>query len=212
MITFARCSSAKFLHAKRHPSVLLKVDIAKAFDTLNWTFLIELLLHLGFSRHWTNWISVILSTASTKILLNGEPARRICHGRGLRQGDPLSPMLFVLTMEVLNAIIIQADQCNLFQSLRPDRIRFRVSLYADNLVIFLSLHRKDLKLIYAILEAFARASGLRTNVDKCQFTPIRCTEDQINQVSSWFPTQLVHFPCKYLGIPLSIYQLRHSEL
>jgi hypothetical protein len=63
---------------------LLKIDIAKAFDTISWMFLLEVLHHMGFGRCWRNWISVILGSASTKILLNGQPSRRICHARGLR--------------------------------------------------------------------------------------------------------------------------------
>ena len=86
--------SAKLLHRSKVPSALLKVDIAKAFDTVNWSFLLSLLQHLGFSRRWLDWISLILSSASTRVILNGSPGRRICHARGLRQGDPLSPLLF----------------------------------------------------------------------------------------------------------------------
>ena len=81
--------TGKFLHRQKVPSALLKLDIAKAFDTVNWQFLLELLSHLGFSRRWNNWISLMLSTASTKVILNGSPGKRICHARGLRQGDPL---------------------------------------------------------------------------------------------------------------------------
>ena len=64
---------------------------------------------MGFSRRWLNWISLILSTASTKIILNGLPGHRICHARGLRQGDPLSPLVFVIAMEALNALIKNAE-------------------------------------------------------------------------------------------------------
>jgi hypothetical protein len=59
--------------------------------TVSWPFLLEVLRHMGFGQCWTNWISTILSTASTKILLNGQLGRRIYHARGLCQGDPLSP-------------------------------------------------------------------------------------------------------------------------
>jgi hypothetical protein len=71
--------SCKALHKSHVPSVLLKIDIAKAFDSVAWTFLLELLQHMGFGRRWTDWISAILATASTKILLNGAPGRRVCH-------------------------------------------------------------------------------------------------------------------------------------
>jgi hypothetical protein len=80
--------STKSLHRSKTPSALIKVDIAKAFDTVDWTFLLAILKHMGFSRRWLDWISLMLSTASTKVVVNGSPGRRICHARGLRQGDP----------------------------------------------------------------------------------------------------------------------------
>jgi hypothetical protein len=97
--------ACKAIHEKKSPTALLKIDIAKAFDTVSWPFLLEVLQHMGFGQRWRDWISIILATASTKILLNGRPGRRICHARGLRQGDPFSPMLFVLTMEVIKAVL-----------------------------------------------------------------------------------------------------------
>lgn len=102
--------TAKLLHRKKKPSALFKLDISKAFDSVNWSFLIDLLTHMGFSKRWINWISMILSSASTKIICNGSPGHRICHARGLRQGDPLSPLIFVLVMEALNALFKLADE------------------------------------------------------------------------------------------------------
>lgn len=80
--------SCKAIHASRGPCVLLKIDIAKAFDSIAWNFLIVVLAHLGFGQRWRNWISSILSTASTKILLNGRPVWRICHSGGFARETP----------------------------------------------------------------------------------------------------------------------------
>jgi hypothetical protein len=63
--------SAKLLHRVKKSSALIKVDIAKAFDTVNWSFLFRLLEHFGFSRRWINWVAMLLSSASTRIILNG---------------------------------------------------------------------------------------------------------------------------------------------
>jgi hypothetical protein len=74
----------KLLHVRKTPWIHLKVDIAKAFDMVNWLFLLSLLQQIGFSLQWTEWISMILSSASTRNILNGVLGRHICHERGLR--------------------------------------------------------------------------------------------------------------------------------
>jgi hypothetical protein len=88
--------SIKSLHKRRVSSLFLKLDISKAFDSVSWAFLIEVLSHLGFGPISRNLISNLLASSSTQVLLNGSPGDLIRHRRGLRQGDPLSPMLFVL--------------------------------------------------------------------------------------------------------------------
>jgi hypothetical protein len=64
--------------------MLLKIDLAKAFDSVAWPFLLEVLEHAGFPIRWWDWISAMLYTASTKVLVNGRPRDRIRHARGLR--------------------------------------------------------------------------------------------------------------------------------
>jgi hypothetical protein len=166
------------IHARKSSSVLLKVDITKAFNTVGWALLIEILRHMGFSQRWTNWISILLSTASTRILLIGNPGHRIAHSRGLRQGDPLSPLLFVLVMEPL----------------RVPSPTHRLSLYAGDLVIFVKPLKKDLRPVQAIVIAFAGASGLHTNTGKCLFTPIHCSEMQLSLVQQIFSMSTCSFP------------------
>jgi hypothetical protein len=105
---------------------------------------------MGFSQRWINWLSILFSWASTRILLNGSPGGRICHARGhsdLCQGDPLSPLLFVLTIDVLNTLFRRADDTGLLTPLQPRTMKFRVFLYADDLVIFLALVQQDARVV-----------------------------------------------------------------
>jgi hypothetical protein len=69
---------------RRCPSLLLKVDISRAFDSVSWLFLIDVMHHIGFPVAWLEWVSILLSSTSTRILLNGVQGERIYHAKGLR--------------------------------------------------------------------------------------------------------------------------------
>jgi hypothetical protein len=76
------------LSGRKLPRIMFKIDLTKAFDSFGWVFLLDLLTTIGCPRIWTNWISTLLSTASTRILLNDVPGDRIFHSRGHRKGTP----------------------------------------------------------------------------------------------------------------------------
>jgi hypothetical protein len=99
---------ARKINRRKEPGVLLKLDLARAFDSLSWSFLFEVLERLGFPVMVRRWITIAFRTVTTKVAVNGVPGRRITHARGLRQGDPLSPLLFVLIMEVMTALLNKA--------------------------------------------------------------------------------------------------------
>jgi mannosylglycoprotein endo-beta-mannosidase len=83
--------TARKLHCLKQPTILLKLDITKAFDMVDWFFLLEVLRKMGFGARLLACICVLLSTASTRVLLKGSPGARLAYRRGLRQEDPLSP-------------------------------------------------------------------------------------------------------------------------
>ena len=78
------------LHNLKLPRMLLKLDIVRAFDSVSWPLLLKTLQHLGFGQRWHDWISILLSTASTRVLINGGMRPPIGHACGLQQGDPIS--------------------------------------------------------------------------------------------------------------------------
>ena len=123
--------TARFLHSQNQPTIMLKLDISKAFDSVSWPFLLEVLRSLGFGAGWCDIVSGLLATSSSQILLNGIPGDFIPHRRGLRQGDPLSPMLFILVMDVLNLMVGRAVEAGLLQPLSTRSFLHRVSLYAE---------------------------------------------------------------------------------
>jgi len=146
--------TTRYLHQQKQPHILLKLDITKAFDSVSWPFLLEVMQRLGFGPVWCDIISDLLASSSTQILLNGSPGDRIAHRRGLRQGDPLSPMLFILIMDVLCHLIKKASEEGLLQPLARRALQHRISVYADDVVIFLRPTTSDISITLDILQLF----------------------------------------------------------
>jgi hypothetical protein len=136
---------------------------------------------------WRDWVSALLSSSSIRVLMIDNPGDRICHACGLRQGDPLSPMMFVIVMEVLNGLFRKANELSLYHSLGVRENPSRMSLYADDLAIFVSPLNQDLQPTRGILDIFQAASGLACNINKSQLVSIRCSEEQVNQPCLDFP-------------------------
>ena len=83
----------------------MKVDIFKAFDTIDWNFLLDVLEAFGFSLHFRDWVLALFSSLRVSIMINGKVQGYFPYSRGVRQGDPLSPLLFCLAKDCLNRLI-----------------------------------------------------------------------------------------------------------
>jgi hypothetical protein len=204
--------TTQFLHQQEQPRILFKLDISKAFDSVSWAFLLEVLKKMGFDTIWCDMISSLLATSSTQILMNRVPGGFIAHQRGLRQGDPLSPILFILVMDILARLVQKASEDGFLQPLVSRRLRHRIPLYADDVVLFFKSDAADINLVIELLSLFGKASGLHTNLQKSSVVPIRCDTQIIAAAKELFHCEFADFPCKYLGLPLSIKKLTRAQI
>jgi hypothetical protein len=120
--------------------------------------LLELLHRRHFRSKWLDWLATILNTSSSSILLNGILGSLIWHRRGLRQGDPLSPYLFILAIDVFNNIFAVATQNGFLSKLKGRNASLRISMYVDDVVIFTNPRKEDIKCIMEIMNAFGAAT------------------------------------------------------
>jgi hypothetical protein len=142
------------------------LDISKAFDSVSWAFLLEVMKKMWFGVIWCDIISGLLATSSTQTLLNGIPGGFIAYQRGLRQGDPLPSMLFILVMDILSLLVQRASKEGRLQPLASRQLNHRISIYADDAVIFMKPDSTNINLVLDILRLFDKASSLETNVEK----------------------------------------------
>lgn len=175
---------ARHFHRVKCSMLFVKLDIAKAFDSVSWPYLLDMLRARGFGARWCDWISMLLSTSSSRVLINRVPGRPIIHCCGLRQGDPLSPFLFILAMEPLQRLLEVAVVTGVLSKLQGRLPLLRTSLYADDVALFLNPVKTELAALRSILATFSLASGLKVNFVKSVVLPIRCEQLYVHDVIS----------------------------
>jgi mannosylglycoprotein endo-beta-mannosidase len=199
---------AKRFNKARVPALLFKLDIRKDFDSIRWEYIIDLLQRRGFPPRFRDWIAALFSTAISRVLLNGITGAPISHGHGLRQGDPLSPLLFVIAIDPLSQILDNATRLGLLHNLRGRGTIIRTSLYADDAAIFVAPIKHDIQNLALILESFGVVTGLCTNFSKSSVVPIRCANINLDEILEGILATRASFPLRYLGLPLSVWSLR----
>lgn len=195
---------AHSLQKENKKGLILKLDFEKAFDTVNWEFLMATMRRMNFAEEWIKWIKAILESARVSILVNGAPTREFSPGRGLRQGDPLSPLLYNLVGEVLSSMLKEAACNGIFRGIQMKNTAQQLThlQFADDTIIFVEDSVESIEGVKKVLQCFQLISGLKINFEKSEILAHKtCRETQLKgakvlgcQIGSW--------PMKYLGVPI----------
>ena len=181
----------EYTSLKTDPGILLFLDFEKAFDTVSWDFLLKTLDYFNFGENFKKWISIIYNQPIATILNNGHSTNFFPISRGIRQGCPISALLFILTVEVLS-INIKTNKD--IQGISINKKEIFVSQLADDTTLFIN-DVESLEHILSYLNHFQKCAGLKLNKDKTEAiilgkSKIRLAQYGINTVEE----------LKYLGI------------
>ncbi|GJT05143.1 putative RNA-directed DNA polymerase, eukaryota, reverse transcriptase zinc-binding domain protein [Tanacetum coccineum] len=156
---------------------------------------------MGFSNKWRLWIRV---SAYTSVLINGSPTREFKLEKGFRQGDLLSPLLFILAVEALNVALLEARNNHSFRGIEvgKDKVCVLHLQFADDALIMGEWSKINVLNLSRLLTCFHLASGLKLNFNKSKLFGIGVCEVERNFLASLIGCQPSNFPCNYLGLPI----------
>lgn len=187
----------------KEAGLIYKIDFAKAFDHVSWEFIEYLFVRFGFGVRWRKWVKACLATARFSVLINGSPVGRFKSSRGLRQGDPLSPMIFALVMEVLTWLVLKAQMLGMLKGFRAVEGGMEVPIlqYADDTLIMIEAKREEVLNLKGIMMWFEALPGLHVNYAKSRVYLVNEVNNGAELVNLW-GCHLGSFPDVYLGMPL----------
>jgi hypothetical protein len=196
----------KYIHQCKHSKkevVILKLDFAKIFDTIEHQAIIKILRCWGFCDRWIHWVQSIFSSGSFFVLLNGVPGNKFpcCHG--VRQGDPFSLILFVAGADLLQSMVNYLITQGTFIPPNPiPDTDFPIVQYADDTLIIMQACPDQLLALKDLLQVFTSATGLRVNYAKYCLMPINIDIHYLHYLANAFGCAVGSPPFTYLGLPL----------
>lgn len=156
------------LKSNKQSGMIIQLDLVKAYDKLNWSYIRAILKAFGFNQNWIRWVMALVTSTSFSILLNGAPSTTFIPSRGLRQGDPLSPFLFVLMMEGFGRAIKMANVEGRIQGIKltPDGEANTHQQFVDDTMLQGVPTIKEARAIKEILNNFNMAAGTEVSQNK----------------------------------------------
>lgn len=182
--------------------LILKVDLEKAYDSVEWGFLKHMMGKVGMCPKWVSWMKACVFGGTMSILVNGIPKEEICIKRGLKQGNPLAPFLFLLVADGFSGLMRNAVALNLFEGFEVGNNGLAVShlQYADDTLCIGKPTVGNLWTMKALLRGFEMASGLKINFTKSSLIGVNVPSEFMAMACDFLVCSQESLPFKYLGL------------
>jgi len=205
----------EIIHSLKHtkkPSMLLKLDLSKAFDSISWEYLQKVLQAFGFAPSWIRWINSLISSSFFSILINGIPSPTFRPSRGIRQGDPISPFMFFILAEGLGRSIKEALHSHHLKGLAFHQApAFLHQQFVDDNLLFGHPSVQEARALKSILADFSEASGALINKVKSQILFFNTSPSIQRPIARILGFSIASLSSKYLGAPLFATALKHAS-
>ena len=192
---------------KKKGVVGIKLDMEKAYDRVEWNFLEATLLTMRFPINLVNTIMLCVRSVSLSVLINGSPSKKIYPKRGIRQGDPLSPYLFIICAEVLSGLIASYQDHGKIHGITIARNAPPIShlFFVDDSMVFCRANKNEAKHLMDIFAEYQRISGQKINLNKSEmvFSP-NIVQSFKNEFQTYMPIKVIENISKYLCLPTQI--------
>jgi hypothetical protein len=178
--------------------------MAKAYDRVEWDFLAATLTSMGFPTSLVKTIMKCVTSVSFSILINGQPSRDFLPQRSLRQGDPLSPYLFIICADVLSGLISQAQKSHLIHGVKiaPRAPEISHLFFADDSLLFCRATKEEVNVLASIIQTYERASGQLVNYNKSEMVTSKGVNNTTKtDISLILPMAIKDHFTIYLGMP-----------
>uniref|UniRef100_A0A2N9F2I1 Reverse transcriptase domain-containing protein n=1 Tax=Fagus sylvatica TaxID=28930 RepID=A0A2N9F2I1_FAGSY len=188
-------------------TMALKIDLEKAYDRFEWSFIHHTLQFFNFPSTWIDLIMSCISSSSLSILVNGECLEKFSPSRGIRQRDHLSPYIFIFCMEYLACLIHDEVVQGNWTGVNPSRDgpSFTHLFFADDLILFAKATKKNCIAINCVLKEFCGASGQKVSLAKSKiFLPKYLDESRFGFLESELGLKISNSFGKYLGVPILV--------
>ncbi|XP_077222163.1 uncharacterized protein LOC143856007 [Tasmannia lanceolata] len=196
----------------KNPVMCLKMDIKIAFDNVNHQTHIQFMRKIGFNQTWCKWIEQCIETASFSVLLNGSPCGYFNSTNGVRQGDPLSPLLFCVCMEMLSVIIDEAASFNqIITPFSKGSLSITHLLFVDDVLLFAEASVLSAKGINDCFNRFMKCSGLEVNLNKSEVFFSEGDSRYKGAIKDTLSIPQGSLPIKYLVLPLITSRLSAAD-